>query len=63
MVSSNFTIPRCVPESVEEVEKAERERQVLNPNRCAPGYKLDVPEHIDIQRRGYNIGSCNPVKD
>ena len=28
MNSANFTISRCVPESAEEVEKAERERQV-----------------------------------
>ena len=58
MNSANFTIQRCVPESVEDVEKAERERQVLNPNRCAIGYKLNVQPSVDIHRRGDNIGSC-----
>ena len=58
MNALNFTVPRCVPENVEELEKAERERQVFDPNRCAPGYKLDVQPHVDIHRRGDTIGSC-----
>jgi hypothetical protein len=61
MSSANFTLPRCVPESVKEVENAERERQVLDPNRCASGYKLDVAERIDILRRDGNIGTCNSI--
>jgi hypothetical protein len=61
MNSANFTIPRCVPESAEEVEKAERERQVLDPNRCAPGHRLQVGETVDIHKRGDNIGNCYPI--
>jgi len=56
MNSQNFTTQRCVPESVEDVEKAEREREVFDPNRCAEGYKLDVPESADINRP--KIGYC-----
>jgi hypothetical protein len=58
MSGTNFTVSRCVPESVKEVEEAERERQVLDPNRCAPGYRLEVGETVDIHRRGDNIGNC-----
>jgi hypothetical protein len=61
MNSANFTVPRCVPENVEELEKIERERQVLDPNRCAAGYRLDVPESVDIHRRGGYTGTCNPI--
>lgn len=58
----NFSIPsRCLPENVEEAEIAERERQVFDPNRCAPGYKLQVGEHIDIFARGTDIGSCTKI--
>jgi hypothetical protein len=58
----NFTTPsRCLPENVEEVEIAERERQVNDPNRCAKGYELYVAEHIDIFRTGGPIGTCNKI--
>ena len=63
MSSQNFTTQRCVSESVEDVEKAERERQVFDPHRCAPGYKLQVSESVDIHRRGQIIGPCNEIKD
>ena len=63
MRSQNFTSERCVPEDVEELERAERERQVFDPNRCAPGYKLQVSESVDIHRRGQILGTCNEIKD
>jgi hypothetical protein len=43
------------PEDIDGIEKAERERQVFNPNRCAKCYQLDVQKSIDIQRRDGNI--------
>lgn len=58
MQSTNFTINRCVPEDVEQLEIAERKRQVPDPNRCAPGYRLEVSQSVDIHRRGDNIGTC-----
>jgi hypothetical protein len=62
MTNQNFSSARCVPQNVEEVEKAEREREVLDPNRCVPGYKLQVSENTDIFRTGGNpIGSCNKI--
>jgi hypothetical protein len=58
----NFTTPaRCLPESVEDAEIAERERQVYDPNRGAPGYELKVSENVDIFRRGDTIGTCNKI--
>ena len=44
-------------------KRVERERQVFDPNRCAPGYKLQVSESVDIHRRGQIIGTCNEIKD
>ena len=61
MNSQNFTLPKCIPENVEELERAERERQVFDPNRCAVGYKLQVGESVDIHRRGDTIGTCNKI--
>jgi hypothetical protein len=52
---------RCVPESREDVQIAERERQVFDPNRCAKGYELYVGEHVDIFARGTEIGTCNKI--
>ena len=58
----NFTTSRCVPESLEDVKIAQREREVNDKNRCAEGHKLNVPENIDIFRRGDNpIGSCAKI--
>jgi len=62
MTSANFTVPRCIPLNDEETLEAEREREVFDPNRCAEGYELQVnANHIQVQTRGDNIGSCNKI--
>ena len=62
MNSQNFTTPKCVPENIEDVKIAQREREVHDKNRCAEGYKLQVTESEDIFRTGDNpIGSCNKI--
>ena len=59
MYSQNFTTTKCVPKSLELSQTAERKREVNDENRCAEGYKLNVPENVDIWRTGGPIGSCS----
>lgn len=59
MTSVNFSTPKCVPMDDEEMFEEEREREVFDPNRCAEGYDLRVnANHLQVQMRGDNIGSC-----
>jgi hypothetical protein len=61
MHSQNFTTSKCVPKSLQLSQTAERKREVNNENRCAEGYKLNVPEGTDIWRTGGPIGSCTKI--
>jgi hypothetical protein len=63
MNALNFTTPRCVPEDSDELELEERREKVFDPNRCAPGYKLDLPSHLNIWSEK-PVGQCfKEIKD
>lgn len=57
MHCANFTSPKCVPLSYNDVEQAERERQIQNPNRCPQGYMLEG-EDIEFDDVRGNVGRC-----
>jgi hypothetical protein len=60
MTSANITTQKCVPLSDWDALKADRFRDVYDPNRCAKGYELDTGSysHVDVMRISDNFGNC-----
>ena len=53
-------IAKCVPKSFKVTTNDQKERESLDPLRCALGYKLEINDSENIYRRGGDdpIGSC-----